>query len=133
MSFSGFEGKARYGETAIEDILPVQIRGWDDRIEAPQGVIPSVVGNSDHPILSGISGQWPLFLGYNRLRAKAEGNLILQVDGDPFLVTGTYGKGRTLAFASDCSPHWGPPEFTSWDHYPRFWHQAVQWLAGRIG
>ena len=61
------------------------------------------------------------------------GDLILQVDGDPFLVTGTYGKGRTLAFASDCSPHWGPPEFTSWDHYPRFWHQAVQWLAGRIG
>ncbi len=127
MSFAGFSGQARYHSTPIEEILPVSISPFDDRVETPEGVVPQVA--SDHEILRGISGKWPYFLGYNRLKAKPEGVVLLSCQGDPFLVVSERGRGRTAAFASDCAPHWGPPEFLGWEHYSRFWTQLVRWLA----
>ena len=109
MSFSGFEGRGRYSLTPLAQVLPVQMLVHDDRIEAPQGVIPSV--DQEHDILSGIEGEWPYLLGYNRFRAKPDASIIMSVDGDPLLVVDGYGAGRVAAFASDCSPHWGSPEF----------------------
>ncbi len=41
-----------------------------------------------------------------------------------------YGEGRTLAFASDCGPHWAPVSFVEWSGYAAFWDQALAWLAG---
>lgn len=128
MSFAGFSGQARYHLTPVEDVLPVSISAFDDRVETPEGVVPDVV--SDHEILRGISGEWPYFLGYNRLKAKPDGVVLLACQGDPLLVVAERGRGRTAAFASDCAPHWGPPEFLSWEHYPRFWTQLVRWLSG---
>jgi uncharacterized membrane protein len=128
MSFSGFEGKARYQSTPLAPILPVELLGHDDRVETPEGVTPSV--RSAHVVLDGIGSDWPHFLGYNRLQAKDEATVALVVDDDPFLVLATAGKGRTAAFASDCSPHWGSPEFLAWRDYGRFWSQLVTWLSG---
>src|ERR1041385_7496594 len=42
LSCSGFEGKARYQNTALAKVLPVGMLGYDDRVETPQGVVPSV-------------------------------------------------------------------------------------------
>ncbi len=42
----------------------------------------------------------------------------------------TEGEGRTLAFASDISPHWAPREFMDWAGYGPLFGQAVTWLAG---
>ncbi|MDD2201493.1 MAG: glutamine amidotransferase [Firmicutes bacterium] len=131
MSFAGIEGRARYGETPIEDILPVSIRGWDDRVEAPEGVVPEPV-STEHPILKGIHGQWPHLLGYNRVVPKDSGKVLAKCGNDPLLVIGEYGKGRTAAFATDCSPHWATPEFVAWDAYPKLWTQLAAWLAGNI-
>jgi uncharacterized membrane protein len=128
MSFSGFEGRARYGSTPLAAALPVEISGSDDRIEEPEGVNPMVA--LDHPILNGITGDWPYFLGYNRLKTKIGSQVILSVGEDPFLVIGQHGAGRVAAFASDCSPHWGSPEFMAWRHYSAFWSQMTAWLAG---
>lgn len=128
MSFSGFEGKARYQNTALAEVLPVRMLGHDDRIEAPEGVTPVLTG--DHPILSGLGSPWPHFLGYNRLVAKSAQDVLMTVGGDPFLVAAPFGKGRVAAFASDCSPHWGSPEFMAWSGYQPFWNQLVRWLAG---
>ncbi|SHF53982.1 glutamine amidotransferase [Desulforamulus putei] len=131
MSFSGIEGKARYKDTPIEKILPVTMLSGDDRVELPQGAVPVVV-QADHPILTGIPEQWPFFLGYNKLVAKKDAQVLLTIQGDPFIVTGNYGKGRTMAFASDCAPHWGPPEFLNWEGYTKFWVHCVKWLAGQL-
>ena len=128
MSFSGFEGKARYQATPLAAALPVELSGHDDRVETPEGVTPSVV--APHPVLAGIAQDWPYFLGYNRLRAKADASVVMTVGDDPFLVLGAAGRGRTAAFASDCSPHWGSPEFLAWPDYGRFWSQLVGWLGG---
>jgi uncharacterized membrane protein len=129
MSFSGFEGKARYQSTALASILPVEMQGHDDRIEAPEGVTPSTA--TSHIILDGLAASWPHFLGYNRLRAKSGSTVVMTVGGDPFLVLGEAGRGRTAAFASDCSPHWGSPEFLAWPDYGRFWSRLVTWLGGQ--
>ncbi len=127
MSFSGFEGRARYAQTPLAEALPVEIARHDDRIEEPEGVNPAVVRN--HPILDGISGDWPYFLGYNQFKAKSGAEVILSAGADPFLVVGQHGAGRVAAFASDCSPHWGSPEFMAWRHYATFWRQLAGWLA----
>jgi len=59
--------------------------------------------------------------------------VLLTVGDDPFLAVGEAGEGRVAAFASDCSPHWGSPEFLAWPYYGPFWSQLVEWLgsAGR--
>jgi len=130
MSFAGFEGKGRYHATPVESALPVDILGYDDRAERPEGVHPRVeVG--DHPVLAGLPGPWPYFLGYNRLTAKTAASVLLAVNDDPFLVVGPRGEGRSAAFASDCSPHWGSPDFIAWEGYAAFWDQLLGWLAGR--
>jgi len=48
-------------------------------------------------------------------------------EGDPLLVAGQYGLGRTLALAVDSTWRWHRPG--SIEHHKRFWRQAVLWLA----
>jgi len=127
MSFSGYEGKARYQATPLASVLPVTLLGHDDRVEAPEGVTPT--GGSQHPILADIAPDWPYFLGYNRVIAKPDAEVLMTVGEDPFLVVGAPGDGRVAAFASDCSPHWGSPAFLAWPDYGRFWSNLVDWLG----
>lgn len=128
MSFAGIDGKARYGETAIGEILPVKVIDRDDRVELPQGVVPEIVA-ADHPILKDIPQDWPFFLGYNKTLSKEGGEVIATINGDPFIAVMEYGKGRTAAFTSDCAPHWGSLEFLQWEYYGKFWGNLMKWLT----
>lgn len=128
MSFSGIDGKARYHGTAVEEALPVTCFAFDDRQECPEGVIPEVALPS-HPIMKGLPAPWPFFLGYNRVMARPEAQVVMGIGGDPFLCAWDYGKGRAAAFASDCAPHWGPADFLRWEGYALFWGNLVDWLA----
>lgn len=130
LSFQGVDGKARYKNTPIEACLPVTMLEGDDRVERPEGVKPTI-DKPDHLILQNLSTEWPGFLGYNQLRAKPEADTLLSIDQDPFLCVQTYGQGRTAAFASDCSPHWAPPDFLNWPDYAPFWNQLVEWLGNK--
>jgi uncharacterized membrane protein len=127
MAFSGFEGRGRFGLTGLADVLPVTTIVGDDRIEKPAGVTPVVT--RAHPVLDGIPPDWPHFLGYNRVTPRDGADVLMQVGADPFLAVAEYGQGRAAAFASDCSPHWGSPEFLAWQHYTPFWDQLMSWLA----
>lgn len=129
LSFQGFEGKANYAGTAIEEILPVDIHRWDDRVEAPQGVTGSLT-DAKHPVTAGLDDTWPILLGYQQLVAKDDATILAKVEGDPLLVSREVGNGRTLAFASDVSPHWAPEEFMDWAGYATMFDQAMIWLAG---
>ena len=125
LSFGGIEGKANYARTALADVLPVEIESGDDRVEMPEDPVPSRV--AEHPIVDGLPDAWPQLLGYQRLGARGE--VLATVNGDPLLLVGAAGQGRTLAYASDIGPHWAPPLFLEWDGYARLWDQAVRWLA----
>ena len=128
LTFQGVEGKAAYHGTPVEDVLPVVLSAFDDRRENPQGVVPEVV-DAQHPIVQGLIG-WPAMLGYNRSVLRPDAHLVASIGGDPLIAVRTVKAGRTAVFSSDCSAHWGPPGFTSWDGYGRLWINLVLWLAG---
>jgi uncharacterized membrane protein len=52
------------------------------------------------------------------------------VGTDPLLVAWRFGEGRSVAFASDCGPHWAPPTFVEWEGYATLWRQIVAWVTG---
>lgn len=129
LTFQGVDAKARYAGTPVEDALPVTMHPHDDRAERPAGVVPEV-DMPGHPALAGVPGTWPHLLGYNAVVARPEADLVVSVGGDPLVATWSYGKGRSVAFTSDCGPHWAPPAFTDWTGYGPLWDGMVSWAAG---
>jgi uncharacterized membrane protein len=128
LTFQGIDAKAQYAGSPVEEALPVVMSRHDDRAESPQGIVPEIVG--EHPIVAGLEKTWPALLGYNRVAAKPGARLIARVGADPLLVAGTFGKGRGVAFTSDCGPHWAPPGFCDWDGYARLWTGIAEWAGG---
>jgi len=129
MSYQGLQGKANYKNTCIEEILPVTMLQGDDRIELPEGGDLSF-DPERHRVLSALPGQWPYILGYNRLIAKENAEVIVSFENDPIITLGTFEKGRTMAYATDCSVHWVPGQMISWENYPILWENLLYWLAG---
>ena len=134
MTFQGIDGRGRWHRTPVERALPVDILPHDDRVELPEGAVPQVV-NGAHPILEGVPSDWPYLLGLNEIKPKAEGaDVILRLPEDqgelPLLVTGQYGRGRTVAWASDMSEHWLPTPFLDWPGYNVLFANMVKWAAG---
>ena len=134
-SFSGRFGHGGYYDTAVEEALPVNcLKGLDDRLETPEGVHVHVK-NAQHPIMRDIPwDQCPVFEGFNKILPK-KGSEVLATIGEgsdeyPLVVTWKYGKGRAMAFSTDCSPHWAA-FFQPWEFYGQFWRQSVNWLAGK--
>jgi uncharacterized membrane protein len=130
MTFAGIEGKARYHGTPVESALPVAISPLDDRVENPSDNRPAVV-DAQHPVTRGLPQVWPGLLGYNRVSAKDGSTVLMTVNGDPFVVVGEHGRGRTLAYTGDVGPHWGPRELVTSEAYMQFWAQAIEWLSTR--
>ena len=127
MSFTGIDAKTRYGETAVKDILRVELLKYDDRVERPEGVVPKV--STIHEIFEGIDEEFPFFLGYNRTVADSlKGEVIATISDDPFIAVGKFGKGKSVAFTSDCAPHWGSKEFVEWKYYDKLWQNIIKWL-----
>lgn len=132
LSFQGIDGRARWRRTPVEDTLPVTCLPYDDRVEIPEGAVPHLVA-PEHPILAGIEGPWPMVLGVNEveLRDRDDVELIATLPedqgGHPLLVTGTFGKGRTVAWTSDISPHWLPHDFCNWAGYAQLWKNILKW------
>ncbi len=127
LSFSGIDNKARYGQTALADILPVTCINGDDREEHPEGITPKV--QMSHPAISDLSPKWPHFLGYNKVLPKEGCPVPVTIDDDPLIAFGEFGKGKTAVFTSDCAPHWGPKEFLSWDGYDILWKGILDYIT----
>ena len=128
LTFQGIEGKGKWAGSPVESVLPVTLQTGDDRVERPEGVEPRVVG--DHPITSGLDERWPVVLGYNRVTARAEAEVLARVGEDVLLACRQVERGRTIAYTTDCGPHWCPPPFVAWPGYQRLWQQMVGWAAG---
>ena len=129
LTFQGIDAKGQYAGSAVEEVLPVTLMRADDRVESPQGVAP-VVTDTSHPMLQGVKGEWPALLGYNRVAPKSGASLVATVGPDPLLVAGSFGKGRGVAFTSDCGPHWAPPPFVEWTGYAPLWNGIAEWAGG---
>jgi uncharacterized membrane protein len=55
--------------------------------------------------------------------------LLAGPNDEPLLVSGEYGRGRTLAFAGESTYRWPLQGFTL--QHKRFWRQSILWLARR--
>jgi uncharacterized membrane protein len=128
LTFQGIEGKGKWAGSAVEDVLPVTLQTGDDRVERPEGIAPHLVG--EHAIVSGLEAEWPLVLGYNRVTARPDAQVLARVGEDVLLACREVGNGRTIAYTTDCGPHWCPPPFVQWPGYQRLWQQMVNWAAG---
>jgi uncharacterized membrane protein len=158
-SFTGSNGN--YHGTPVEEILPVNCSPSDDRVNDPNGF--RIIKQKDHPILSDLPWEDPpTVCGYNAVEPKSDAEVLLamrriesigkeKVEGIklaeeevPLLVVGKYGKGRTLAFTTDLSPHW-VGGMVDWGKerkevegaelgnlYLQFGCQILKWLTGKI-
>lgn len=132
-SFQGINGGARFRGTPVEEVLPVACLPQDDRVEVPEGFTP-VIADAAHPIAAGIPGAMPYLLGFNEVTVKPGASVVMTVGSDyrdlPLLVTGTHGKGRTVAWTSDVGPHWLPPDFIAWPGYGPLFARMLAWATG---
>lgn len=128
MTFQGMEAKGKWKDTVIENILPIELLRGDDRTEVPEGADLSCVPDS-HPVLAGLPKTWPYILGYNKLIARPDSKVLVEYEGDPIISIREYGRGRTMAYAMDCAPHWAPAAMYEWEYYPKLWDNIVSWLA----
>ncbi len=128
LSFGGIYGMAKWHNTPLEETLPVTCLPYDDRVELSEGMVPKII-KPEHSIFKGVdfSSAPPLFSGYNQIAAKEEGETLAVYKNDPIIVTGKFGKGKTMAFASDPAPHWGRG-MVDWEGYTKFWTNVVKWL-----
>jgi uncharacterized membrane protein len=142
-----------YGETPLAEVLPVRMRPTD-----PAG--PAIVEGAfspepvasllHHPLIelypepaqttAAFRKLEPL-VGANALLGVREGGAVLlqhptvRAEGGaklPILTVGRFGRGRTLAFATDTSWHWSMPTAGRGGDpsaYDRFWDRAVRWLT----
>jgi uncharacterized membrane protein len=128
LTFQGIEGKGRWAGSPVEEVLPVTLQTGDDRVERPEGIGPRIV--AEHPIVAGLEADWPNVLGYNRVTARPDATVIVRVGEDVLLACREVDSGRTIAYTTDCGPHWCPPPFLEWPGYQRIWQRMVGWAAG---
>ena len=83
-----------------------------------------------HPLVSNIDwASAPPLLGQVVTAMKdAPGarELLASPKQDPVLAAWSYGLGRSLAFTSDATNHWGAP-WLAWPAFSTFWAQSVRW------
>lgn len=149
LSFDG----GGYTETALAEVLPVRMRPSDLRGAAvvPGDFSPEPVAKYlHHPLLelypdalqigAAFRALAPLSGLNELLGARDDGVVLLEhpsaknARGErlPVLTVGKFGKGRTLAFASDSSWHWSMPTAGKGGDssvYDRFWDRAVRFLT----
>lgn len=134
-SFQGINGGARYHRTPIEEVLPVTMHPFDDRIEIPEGFSAVVEpGQRGHPILAGVPDKgWPVLLGVNEVKAKPGATVLARLPENegahPLLIAGTHGEGRAVAWTSDIGPHWLPREFSAWSGFSPLWSNLLRWVS----
>ena len=159
-SFTGLDG--RYNETPLKDILPVVMADSDDRVNHSGPCLVEM--NCAHEIVAGLpfESDTPAIGGFNEFEVKPDGIIILSSrrftasyngslfkfsagQSSPLLVAGSFGDGRTAAFASDVAPHWVGPlvdwgdkritaqangasqiEVGNW--YAQFFANLIQWV-----
>lgn len=131
LSFAGIDGKGKYAGSPVEEVLPVSVLPYDDRVENPEFNVPVTV-DANHPLGVGMPADWPTVHGYNRVLADEDAQVVVSIGSDPFIVAGTFGEGRSFVFTTDIGPHWAPQHFLDSAAYRKFWPRAIAWAAHEL-
>jgi uncharacterized membrane protein len=131
LSFQGFQARANFARSPLADVLPVAMSDYDDRVEAPEGIRP-LLAASTHPIAKAWRSAPPALLGYNRVTAKREAQVVATINGDVLIAAAECGRGRSLVWTSDIGPHWCPEEFSQWESFDALMAAMVRWLRREL-
>ncbi len=141
-------GAGGYQTTIFQNVLPVEMSRFDRQdFDAPirtdmhlPGPI-TIVATENHFLSSlgtdseGVAALQavPSLSGANKVTGPTQrGMTILESQsGQPLLVAGVYGLGRTLAFTADSTWRWVMAGKS--DIHKRFWRQVILWLAKKDG
>jgi uncharacterized membrane protein len=135
-------GAGGYGQSPIEEILPVRLRNGEDRLVQEFVAKPTDSGLR-HPVLNVEDPTWlenGLALGsFHRVESMAENAVVLLAHPferllearAPILALREVGRGRSMALLGDGSWRWnfwysgqgGSPR-----PYQRFWNNVIRWL-----
>jgi Putative glutamine amidotransferase len=116
-SFGGLKAVGGWQDPRGASLLPVEPTAGADDTEKPSGIrlVPTV---DCPPALASLLADSPPFFGYNRLRPSAGSRVLARFeDCQPALIVSTLTLRRTVAFASDLLPHWGPT-LAKWERLP---------------
>ncbi|HEY6107033.1 MAG TPA: glutamine amidotransferase, partial [Anaeromyxobacteraceae bacterium] len=143
-------GEARYGSTALQDILPVEaVEGFGTLADE---VRPRLTAEGRrHPVTSLVPGEAPNDAAWSALPPIPGLNLTAPLGPEsgarvlleapavlvrgrpaPLVAVREVGEGRTLAVATDASWYWGfvaAEEGLSARAHQRFWNNALRWLV----
>lgn len=166
-------GSGLWDQTPWDSLIPLDMAGAERGLtfdqfkpywppEAIQHPILAQLPLDTGETLEGILSAHPLFLGTNFVtRAKPAATVIMRqgaADAMPIMAVQSFGKGRTMGFASDVTFYWGtfhnrawgPPEtavpvsaaeekdpaakttpakFYNNGYFRRFWVHAMRWMT----
>jgi beta-mannosidase len=125
--------------TSLAEVLPVRLLDRDDLFlgEPPIAAYDTLMTTS--PVLniqlaSHAPSEWEIpgwneggLPGFNRVLLKEDGKQLVTIEGHPLVVTGQFGKGRTVAFTG-FTPTWKERR-SPWDRKMISSHQLDQELA----
>lgn len=130
-SFGGHQGYGRWGRCSWqkdtdERVLAVDCLETDDLIESTASFEVRTTAPA-HPAVRDLDWSTvPPILGFNETRPGPGATVIAEIrNGNawyPLLAERRVGQGRSTAWTTSGSPHWGL-NLMKWEHYDRFWAQ----------
>jgi uncharacterized membrane protein len=138
-------GNGDWSGTPIADVLPIRLDAKDQNPKHTQ-LVPTADGLSEFKFFMQLTDkkedaqrEWAklhVLEGTTRLGSlKATSKVVAETDdtdgkghGEPLLVAGGFGDGRTLAFGGDTTHRWIRDPKTKQMHH-QFWRRLVIWLA----
>ncbi|MCR9200911.1 MAG: glutamine amidotransferase [Planctomycetaceae bacterium] len=126
-----------YGNSPLAKFLPVDLSGPGRQLEGDVPMVPRRVASSILQIAPPEQnarrwGELPPLKGANLLRLKpgsAAAVLAESRNGDPLLISQSFGAARSLAFAGDTTWQWALHADWAAEAHERFWRQAIFWLT----
>ncbi|MBI3922238.1 MAG: hypothetical protein HY318_12535 [Armatimonadetes bacterium] len=120
-------GGSKMESTFLEEMLPVTVNHPFDRAfcSPPAALVPAADWQAGKPLPW---SQKPCVLWLHQLTPKPTAEVLIQAGGKPFLIAGSYGRGRVVACAGTVlgSAPPGAMPFWDWQAWPKALSLAVQ-------
>ncbi len=123
--------RGAYGGTPLEEMLPVTFP-TENRIPPNRaGLALRAAPQATWKLPADFTAK-PMAFYIQSLVPKAEGTVQLVAGDKPAIVSGTFGKGRVVAFALTANGDGaeGILPFWDWAQWPKVMGQAIDWAAG---
>lgn len=118
-------GEGGYDKAQMAEILPVKVSGLFDVVRGDFELSPGAGG----PVTAGLAWpEQPVAPYLHRLTPKDGAEVVVHADKLPFVVAGTYGKGKVVCVAGQpVGQSAGHPLFWLWSGWPELVQRLALW------